>query len=230
LINKIANSIPEALGDVKDGSTVLLSGFGDAGMAHGLIEGLVAQGARDLTVVCNNAGNAEAGLAALLKARRVRRMICSFPRSANSHVFDGLYRAGQVELELVPQGTLAERIRAAGAGIGGFFTRTTFGTPLAEGKEIRYFDGEGYVFELPIHADLALVGAERGDRWGNLVYRLSARNFGPVMATAAKRTVASVREVVELGAIDPEHVVTPGIFVHSVVRVPKAFDVPGARV
>jgi 3-oxoadipate CoA-transferase alpha subunit len=227
MINKIANSIADALGDVKDGSTVLLSGFGDAGMAHRLIEGLVVQGARDLTCVCNNAGSNETGLAALLKAGRVRRMICSFPRTTTSHIFDGLFRAGKIELELVPQGTLAERIRAAGAGIGGFYTRTCFGTPLAEGKEVKMIDGEGYVLEAPIHADLALIGAERGDRWGNLVYRLAARNFGPVMATAAKKTVASVREIVELGALDPEHIVTPGIYVHKVVRVPKSLDVPG---
>ena len=221
MINKIADTIAEAIGDVKDGATVLLSGFGDAGMAHALIDGLIVQGARELAVVCNNAGSGETGLAALLKAGRVRKMICSFPRTATSHVFDALYRAGKVELELVPQGTLAERIRAAGAGIGGFFTRTGYGTPLAEGKEARVIDGEGYVFERPIHGDLALLGAQRGDRWGNLVYRKTARNFGPVMATAAKKSVASVREIVELGELDPEHVVTPGIFVHQVVRIER---------
>ncbi|RYF36055.1 MAG: 3-oxoacid CoA-transferase subunit A [Comamonadaceae bacterium] len=207
---------------------MLLSGFGDAGMAHRLIEGLVIQGARDLVVVCNNAGSGETGLAALLKAKRVRRMICSFPRTATSHVFDGLFRRGEIELELVPQGTLAERIRAAGAGIAGFYTRTSYGTPLAEGKDTRIFDGKGYVLELPIQGELALIGAERGDRWGNLVYRKAARNFGPVMAAAARRTVASVREIVDLGALDPEHVVTPGIFVHKVVRVAKSVDIPGA--
>ena len=228
MINKVAETIADALGDVKDGSTVLLSGFGDAGMAHRLIEGLVVQGARDLTVVCNNAGSGEAGLAALLKAGRVRRMICSFPRTATSYIFDGLYRSGKVELELVPQGTLAERIRAGGAGIGGFYTRTSFGTPLAQGKEVKVFDGESYVLERPILGDLALIGAERGDRWGNLVYRKTARNFGPVMATAAKRAIASVRAIVELGELDPESIVTPGIFMHKIVRVPRGMDVPGA--
>lgn len=227
MINKICDSIAEALGDVDDGSTVLLSGFGDAGMAHGLIEGLVAQGARDLTIVCNNAGANESGLAALLKAGKVRKMICSFPRTPTSYIFDGLWRAGKVELELVPQGTLAERIRAAGAGIGGFFTRTTYGTPLGEGKEVRVLQGEHHVFELPIYGDLALVGGQRADRWGNVVYNKSARNFGPVMATAAKRTVVSVREVVALGVLDPEHIVTPGIFVHKVVCHRKVNSVPG---
>ena len=228
MIDKVARTIAEALGDVADGATVLISGFGDAGMAHRLIEGLVEQGARDLTCVCNNAGNAEAGLAALLKAGRVRRMVCSFPRTANSYVFDGLYRAGRIELELVPQGTLAERIRAAGAGIGGFYTRTSYGTPLAAGKEVRMIDGHGHVLETPIHGDLALIGAARGDRWGNVVYDKAARNFGPVMAMAARRTVVSVREIVELGGLDPESIVTPGIFVHKLVRVPRSIDVPGA--
>jgi len=228
MIDKVADSIEAALGNVADGSVVLLSGFGDAGMAHRLIEGLVAQGARDLTVVCNNAGAGETGLAALLKAGRVRKMICSFPRTATSYVFDGLYRAGRVELELVPQGTLAERIRAAGAGIGGFFSRTTFGTPLAEGKEVRVIDGENFVFERPLHGDLALIGADRADRWGNVVYRKAARNFGPVMACAATRTIVSVNEIVPLGALDPEHVMTPGIFVDQVVHVPRALNVPGA--
>ncbi|MBT2305216.1 3-oxoacid CoA-transferase subunit A [Variovorax paradoxus] len=228
MINKIVNSVAEALGNVADGSTVLLSGFGDAGMSHALIAGLVVQGARDLTVVCNNAGSGEAGLAALLKAGRVRRMICSFPRAPTSFVFDELYRAGRVELELVPQGTLAERIRAAGAGIGGFFIQTSSGTPLAKGKELRQIDGKNYVLELPIHADLALINAERGDRWGNVVYRKAARNFGPVMAPAAKRTVVSVNEVVELGALDPEHIVTPGIFVDKIVCIPRTINAAGA--
>jgi 3-oxoadipate CoA-transferase, alpha subunit len=203
----------------------MIGGFGGAGMPNELIEGLIAQGATDLTIVANNAGNAEFGLAALLKAARVRKVICSFPRQADSHVFDGLYRAGKIELELVPQGNLAERIRAAGAGIGGFFTRVGYGTELSKNKETREIDGEMYVFESPINADFALIKAERGDRWGNLTYRMAARNFGPVMAMAAKTTVASVHEIVELGAIDPEVIVTPGIFVHHVGKIPRAVTV-----
>jgi 3-oxoadipate CoA-transferase alpha subunit len=193
-----------------------------AGMPSALIDGLIAQGAKDLTIVCNNAGNGETGLAALLKARRVRKVICSFPRQSDSYVFDALYRAGEIELELVPQGNLAERIRAAGAGIGGFFTPTGFGTDLAKGKETRRIDGRDYVLEYPIKADLALVKALKADRWGNLVYRMTARNFGPIMASAARRTVVQVDEVVPLGALDPECIVTPGIHVHRVVRVAKA--------
>lgn len=221
MISKISESIAAALADVKDGSTILIGGFGGAGMPNELIDGLIAQGASELTVVANNAGNAEFGLAALLKAGRVRKVICSFPRQADSYVFDGLYRAGRVELELVPQGNLAERIRAAGAGIGGFFTRVGYGTELAKGKEVREINGQMYVFESPIHGDFALVKAERGDRWGNLTYRMAARNFGPVMAMAAKTTVASVHEVVELGEIDPEAIVTPGIFVQRVVKIAR---------
>src|SRR5215207_9746240 len=208
MINKIAACVADALADVKDGSTVLIGGFGTAGIPNELIDGLIEQGARDLTVVNNNAGNAEAGLAALLKAGRVRKIICSFPRQADSQVFDGLYRSGKLELELVPQGNLAERIRAAGAGIGAFFCPTAFGTELAKGKETREIGGKQYVLEHPIHGDLALIKAEAGDRWGNLVYRKSARNFGPVMASAAKLTVASVYELKELGELDPEAVVT----------------------
>jgi len=219
MINKIVASPAEALAGVADGSTVLISGFGGSGMPWQLIDALIEQGARDLTIVNNNAGNGETGLAALLKAGRVRKIICSFPRQADSWVFDGLYRAGKVELELVPQGNLAERIRAAGAGIGGFFTPTGYGTALAEGKETRIINGRGHVFETPIHADLALIKALRGDRWGNLTYRKAARNFGPVMASAARCTVAQVDEVVELGALDPETVVTPGIFVTRVLAV-----------
>lgn len=196
----------------------MIGGFGNAGMPSLLIEALIAQGAGDLTIVCNNAGNGDEGLAALLKAGRVKKIICSFPRQSDSYVFDALYRAGKVELELTPQGNLAERIRAAGAGIGGFFTPTAYGTPLAEGKETRLIDGRHYVFESPIHADFALIKAHRGDRWGNLVYRKSGRNFGPVMATAAACTVAQVGEVVELGALDPESIVTPGIYVKRVVQ------------
>lgn len=222
MIDKIAASVEEAVSGIKDGSTVMLSGFGGAGMPVRLVDGLIAQGARDLVIVCNNAGNGETGLAALLKAHRVRKILCSFPRQADSYVFDALYRAGEIELEVVPQGNLAERIRAAGAGIGGFFTPTGFGTLLAEGKETREIDGRMYVFETPIHADVALIRADRGDRWGNLTYRKTARNFGPVMAMAAKRTIAEVRETVELGAIDPESVVTPGIFVQRVVKTGAA--------
>ena len=219
MIDKIVDTVAEAVAGVQDGATVMISGFGGAGMPAALIDGLIAQGARDLTIVNNNAGNGETGLAALLKAGRVRKIVCSFPRQADSWVFDELYRAGRIELELVPQGNLAERIRAAGAGIGGFFTPTGFGTGLAHGKETRRIDGRDYVFETPIRADFALVKALRGDRWGNLVYRKAARNFGPVMATAAKCTVAQVDEVVALGELDPEAIVTPGIYVHRVVAV-----------
>ena len=219
MINKIALSIADALADVKDGATVLIGGFGTAGIPNELIEGLIEQGAKDLTVVNNNAGNGEAGLAALLMAGRVRKVICSFPRQADSHVFDALYRSGKLELELVPQGNLAERLRAAGAGIGAFFSPTGYGTELARGKETREIKGKGYVLETPIHGDVALIKAERGDRWGNLIYRKAARNFGPVMATAARRTVATVHEIAELGDIDPEHIVTPGIYVHKIVKI-----------
>ena len=226
MINKIARSMADALADVRDGSTVMIGGFGTAGIPNELIDGLIAQGARDLTVVNNNAGNGETGLAALLKAGRVRKVICSFPRQVDSQVFDGLYRSGKLELELVPQGNLAERIRAAGAGIGAFFSPTGYGTELAKHadgspKETREINGRHYVLEMPIHADLALIKAERGDRWGNLTYRKAARNFGPVMATAAKRTVATVHEVLELGQLDPEAIVTPGIFVSRIVKIER---------
>ncbi len=221
MIDKILTSCEAALADVPDGATVMIGGFGTAGLPNELIEALLAQGARGLTIVNNNAGNGDTGLAALLAAKRVRKIICSFPRQADSHHFDALYRAGQIELELVPQGNLAERIRAAGAGIGGFFTPTGYGTELAKGKETRIIDGRGYVLEAPIHADFALIKAERGDRWGNLTYRMTARNFGPVMAMAAKVTVATVHEIVELGSLDPESVVTPGLFVQRVVKVPR---------
>jgi 3-oxoadipate CoA-transferase, alpha subunit len=220
-MDKVAASIAEALDEVADGATVMIGGFGTAGIPGELIEGLIEQGARELTVVNNNAGNADHGLAALLKAGRVRKIICSFPRQADSHVFDDLYRSGKIELELVPQGNLAERIRAAGAGIGAFFTPTGHGTELANGRETREIEGRSYVLEYPIHADVALVKAERGDRWGNLTYRKAARNFGPVMATAARLTVASVYEVVPLGALNPETVVTPGIFVSRIVRIAR---------
>lgn len=221
MINKLADSVAEALAGVQDGATVLIGGFGTAGIPGELIDGLIAQGARDLTVVNNNAGNGDTGLAALLKAGRVRKIICSFPRQVDSHVFDGLYRSGQLELELVPQGNLAERLRAAGAGIGAFFCPTAYGTELAQGKETREINGRHYVLEYPIHGDVALIKAERGDRWGNLTYRMSARNFGPVMAMAARHTVATVHEVVELGALDPEAIVTPGIHVSRVVRIDR---------
>lgn len=221
MIDKILPSADEALRGLPDGATVLIGGFGTAGIPTDLIDALIAQGARELTVVNNNAGNGDTGLAALLKAGRVRKMICSFPRQVDSHVFDTLYRSGRIKLELVPQGNLAERLRAAGAGLGGFFTPTGYGTQLAEGKETRIIDGRGFVFESPLRGDLALIKAERGDRWGNLTYRMTARNFGPVMATAAHKTVATVHEVVELGTLDPETVVTPGIHVTHVVPVPR---------
>ncbi len=218
MIDKTVPSPEAALADVPDGATVMIGGFGNAGMPAALIDALIAQGARNLTIVNNNAGNGDAGLAALIKARRVRRILCSFPRQADSWHFDALYRAGEIELELVPQGTLAERIRAAGAGIGAFYTPTAFGTRLAEGKETRRIGDRDYVLEYPIRADYALIKADRADRWGNLVYRKSARNFGPIMASAAACTVVQVREIVELGALDPESVVTPGIFVKRVVK------------
>jgi len=219
MINKLSASVEEALHGVQDGATVLVGGFGSAGQPIDLIDALIAQGARDLVIVSNNAGNGETGLAALLKAGRVRKVVCSFPRQADSQVFDALYRAGEIELELVPQGNLAERLRAAGAGIGAFFSPTGYGTALAEGRETREIDGRNYVLEYPIFGDVALIQAERGDRWGNLTYRKTARNFGPVMATAAKLTVAAVHEIVELGEMDPETVITPGLFVQRVVKV-----------
>ncbi len=222
MIDKIVASPAAALADVPDGATVMIGGFGTAGLPDELTEALIAQGAKDLTVVNNNAGNGDGGLAALIAARRVRKIVCSFPRQADSWHFDRAWRAGEIELELVPQGNLAERIRAAGAGIGGFYTPTGYGTELARGKETRFLEGRWQVLETPLHADFALVKAERGDRWGNLTYRMTARNFGPIMAMAAKVTVASVHEIVELGGLDPEAVVTPGLFVQRVVRVPRA--------
>jgi 3-oxoadipate CoA-transferase alpha subunit len=218
MIDKTCESLARAVADIHDGATVMIGGFGNAGMPAALIDALIGQGARDLTIVNNNAGNGDTGLAALLQARRVRKIICSFPRQADSWHFDALYRAGEIELELTPQGNLAERIRAAGAGIGGFFSPTGYGTLLAEGKETRVIDGKHYVFETPIHADFALIKALHGDRWGNLVYRKTARNFGPIMAMAAKTTIAQVAQVVPLGELDPEAIVTPGIFVQRVVK------------
>ena len=217
MIDKIVPSLEAAVADIPDGATVMIGGFGNAGMPSALIDALIAQGARELTIVNNNAGNGDTGLAALLAAKRVRKIVCSFPRQADSHHFDALYHAGEIELELTPQGNLAERIRAAGAGIGGFFSPTGYGTLLAEGKETRLIDGRHYVLESPIHADFALIKAHQGDRWGNLVYRKTARNFGPIMAMAAKVTIAQVGEVVALGELAPEHIVTPGIFVQRIV-------------
>jgi len=222
MIDKIKASAAEALADVKDGSTVMIGGFGTAGMPFTLIDALIAQGAKDLTVVANNAGNGDTGLAALLKAGRVRKILCSFPRQTDSWVFDELYRAGKIELEVVPQGNLAERIRAAGAGIGAFYSPTGYGTLLAGNRETRRINGRDYVLEYPIQGDVALIRAHKGDRWGNLVYRKTARNFGPVMAMGARTTIAEVSEVVELGALDPEAIVTPGIFVQRIVKVAVA--------
>ena len=219
MIDKTVSTMAQAMAGVKDGSTVLVGGFGGAGQPMELIHALIEQGATDLTVVANNAGNGETGLAALLAAGRVRKLICSFPRSADSQIFDGLYRAGRIELELVPQGNLAERMRAAGAGVGAFYTPTGFGTDLAAGKETRRIDGRDYVLEFPIRGDLALIKARQGDRWGNLVYRKAARNFNPIMATASSCTVAQVEEIVPLGALDPEVIVTPGIFVTRVIQL-----------
>lgn len=212
----------EALACVRDGDTVLIGGFGTAGQPVELIDALVRNGASDLVVVNNNAGNGEVGLAALLKAGRVRKVVCSFPRQTDSWVFDGLYRSRRIELELVPQGTLAERIRAAGAGIGGFYSPTGVGTLLAEGKEQRRIGGRDYVLEYPLHGDIALVKAHRADRTGNLVFRKTARNFGPVMASAAATTIVQVAEVAPVGALDPESVITPGIYVDRIVHVPSA--------
>jgi 3-oxoadipate CoA-transferase, alpha subunit len=219
-VTTIATDADEAVAGVRDGATVLIGGFGTAGQPVELIDALIRTGARDLTVVNNNAGNGDVGLAALLAAGQVAKVICSFPRQSDSYVFDALYRAGKVELEVVPQGNLAERLRAAGAGIGAFFTPTGVGTPLGAGKEQRTIDGRDYVLEYPIRGDVALVKAHRADPMGNLVYRKTARNFGPVMATAATTTIVQVRSVVELGALDPEVIVTPGIFVDRVVAIP----------
>ncbi|HCU0293180.1 TPA: 3-oxoacid CoA-transferase subunit A [Citrobacter sedlakii] len=216
MIDKSVPSLEEAIAGIPDGATIMIGGFGTAGQPTRLIDALIDQGARDLTIINNNAGNGEVGLAALLKAKRVRKMICSFPRQVDSQIFDGLYRNGEVTLELVPQGNLAARIQAAGAGIGAIYTPTGYGTPLAEGKETRCIDGKNYVLEYPIKADFALIKAHRADRWGNLVYRKAARNFGPIMATAAHTTIVEVNQLVPLGELDPEHIITPGIFVQRV--------------
>jgi 3-oxoadipate CoA-transferase alpha subunit len=219
MISKVIDTVAEALGGVVDGSTILVGGFGLAGHPVALIEGLLEQGARDLTIVSNNAGNGDTGLAALLAAHRVRKIVCSFPRQSDSWHFDRLYRARELELELVPQGNLAERLRAAGAGIGAFYTPIGAGTELSSGKETREIEGREHVLEFPIHGDLALVGAWHGDRWGNLIYRKTSQNFNPLMAAAATVTVAQVDKIVELGELDPEAVVTPGIYVDKVVAV-----------
>lgn len=227
---QVLDSVDEAVADIEDGSTILVGGFGLAGMPFDLIDGLIRQGAKDLVIVSNNAGNAEVGLAALLKAGQVRKVVCSFPRQVDSYIFDDLYRAGKVELEVVPQGNLAERMRAAGAGIGAFFCPTAVGTPLAEGRETRTIEGRDYVLEYPIKGDYAFISAHRSDPMGNLVYRKTARNFGPVMATAATTTIAQVTEVVGLGDLDPEAVVTPSIYVDRVVQVDaRRYTVEGAR-
>lgn len=219
MINKFVDSVHEAVADIQDGAIVLVGGFGGAGHPTELLHALLDQGARDLTMVSNNSGNHEIGLAALIKAERVKKMICSFPRGSHSYVFNQFYAEGRIELECVPQGTIAERLHAAGAGLGGFYTRTSYGTELAAGKEVREINGQHYVFEYPLHADFALVLAQKGDRWGNLVYNKTARNFGPVMCQAAKTTIVQVKQKVELGDLDPEAIVTPGIFVNRVVEV-----------
>ncbi|MBN9182573.1 MAG: 3-oxoacid CoA-transferase subunit A [Microbacterium sp.] len=219
MIDKTVPDAAAAVAGITDGATVMISGFGRAGQPVELIDALIAQGARDLTIVNNNAGNGDAGLAALLAKKRVRRIVCSFPRQSDSWVFDGLYRAGEIELELVPQGNLAERIRAAGAGIGAFFTPTGVGTELADGREHRTIDGREYILEYPIHADFALVSGWKADRWGNVVYRETARNFGPIMTSAATTSIVQVDQIVPLGALDPESIPTPGIFVDRVVAV-----------
>ena len=219
MASKIRDSIESALADIHDGSTIMIGGFGLAGQPQELIDGLISRGAKDLTIVNNNAGNGEVGLALLIKSGFVKKIICSFPRQSDSYIFDEAFLAGRIELEVVPQGNLAERIRAAGAGIGGFFTPTGFGTLLAEGKETRTIDGKNYVFESPIHADFALIKAHKADRLGNLIYRKTARNFGPVMATAAKTTIVQVSEIVDTGSLDPETIITPAIFVNRIVEV-----------
>jgi 3-oxoadipate CoA-transferase alpha subunit len=226
----ICPSTDDAVAGITDGATVLIGGFGLAGMPFDLIDALIRHGATDLTIVSNNAGNGDVGVAALLAAGRVRKVICSFPRQSDSYVFDRLYRAGEVELEVVPQGTLAERMRAAGAGIGAFYCPTGAGTILAEGKETRTIAGRDHVLEMPLRGDLALIAAHRADTLGNLVYRKTARNFGPVMATAATTTVVQVAEIVPAGTLDPEAVVTPGIYIDRIVRTrTRRYTVEGAR-
>jgi 3-oxoadipate CoA-transferase alpha subunit len=223
MINKAYDTAAAAVADIASGASILVGGFGTAGMPDELIDALIACDVTDLTIISNNAGNGSSGVAALIKAHRVRKIICSFPRQVDSYHFDAAYRRGEIELELVPQGNLAARIHAAGSGLGAIYTPTGFGTPLAAGKETRQIDGRDHVLEYPIHADFALIKAHRGDRWGNLVYRKTARNFGPIMAMAARCTIAQVAEVVPLGTLDPEVVVTPGIFVQRVVAIGSAW-------
>jgi 3-oxoadipate CoA-transferase, alpha subunit len=224
MINKVVNSAAEAVAEIFDGATVMISGFGEAGSPIELIHALIDHGAKDLTIVSNNTGSGQVGLAALIANRQVRKMICSFPRTANSTVFPELYKNGEIELELVPQGTLAERIRAGGAGIPAFFTLASVGTPLAEGKELRNFDGQDYVMERAIRADFSLVKCKAADRYGNLIYNKTARNFGPIMCTGANTSIVQAREIVELGTLDPEAVITPGIFVKKVVYIPHPME------
>lgn len=221
MIDKQINSCAQAVKDIKDGDTIMIGGFGEAGSPIELIHALIDHGAKNLTVINNNTGSGRVGLAALIENGQVAKMICSYPRTANSMVFPELYRNGKIELELVPQGTLAERIRAGGAGVPAFYTKTSVGTPLAEGKELRNFDGEDYVMERGLKADFALIKAKQADRYGNLTFNKTARNFAPIMAMAAKNTLVQVNELVDLGAIDPENVVTPGIFVNSIIEVSK---------
>ncbi|HET8996534.1 MAG TPA: 3-oxoacid CoA-transferase subunit A [Acetobacteraceae bacterium] len=220
MINKIVQSMAEAMAGIKDGSTVLVGGFGAVGQPNALIDGLIEQGAKDLTIACNNAGVGRVGLARLMDLGRVRKIICSFPRSSDPVVFETLYRAGKIELEIVPQGTLAERMRAAGAGVPAFFTATGVGTKMAVGKEHREIDGRTYILEQALPGDVALVEAWESDRWGNLTFKESGRNFNPVMAMAGKLTIVQTQHLRELGEINPDHVVTPGIFVHRVLHVP----------
>ena len=222
MIDKTVTTVESAVAEISDGASVMIGGFGRAGMPDELIDALIARGVGDLTIINNNAGNGEQGVAALIREGRVRKIICSFPRQADSHHFDAAYRAGKIELELVPQGNLAARIQAAGTGLGAIFTPTGYGTLLAEAKETREIDGKHHVLEYPIHADFALIKAYKGDRWGNLIYRKTARNFGPIMAMAAKTTIAQVSQVVPLGDLDPEVIVTPGIFVQRVVATTPA--------
>lgn len=219
MIDKIQHSLEEAIAPLQDGASIMVSGFGEAGIPFELLHAVLDKGLRDLTIISNNAGTHEVGIAALIKARRVRKIVCSHPRPVNSETFLAAYRAGQLELECMPQGTLAERLRAAGAGLGPFFTPTGYGTLVADGKEQRVIDGKGYILEQPLHGDIALVRAHLGDRWGNLTYRWAARNFGPVMCMAAKHSIAQVNRVVALGDLPPEQVMTPGIFVQAVVAV-----------
>jgi 3-oxoadipate CoA-transferase alpha subunit len=221
MIDKRVRNLAEAVAGVPDGAVVLCGGFGGAGLPEALCEAVIEQGARDLTIVANNAGTGRTGLAALLAAGRVRRIICSFPRSAGSVVFEELYTQGRIELELVPQGTMSERMRCAAAGLGGFYSPVSVGTRLAEGKEHREIDGRLHMLEKPLKGDVALLAADRADRWGNLTYRKSARNFNPTMAMAASLSIVQVRHFVELGELDPEMVVTPGIFVDRIVEVPR---------